>query len=104
MVYQFCSFYPKLLHISICLTPPLFAEHSVPSTSASTSIAPPAPAPAPVPPPLESRQKRTSSKSSSMSGGRRNRKQKHAHSVSAKDLGRWKPTDDLALIIGVQQV
>ncbi|KAK3909517.1 Microspherule protein 1 [Frankliniella fusca] len=78
-------------------------EHSVPSTSASASIAPPVPVPAPAPPPPENRQKRTSSKGSAMPGGRRNRKQKHAHSVSAKDLGRWKPTDDLALIIGVQQ-
>lgn len=78
-------------------------EHSVPSTSASTNVVPPAPVPTPAPPPPENRQKRTSAKSSSMSGSRRNRKQKHAHNVSAKDLGRWKPTDDLALIIGVQQ-
>lgn len=76
-------------------------EHSAPSTS--TITAPPIPVPAPAPPPPENRQKRTSSKSSGVPGSRRNRKQKHAHSVSAKDLGRWKPTDDLALIIGVQQ-
>lgn len=82
----------------------MFSEHSAPSTSASTISAPPVPAPVSTPQPPENRQKRTSSKSSNMSGSRRNRKQKHAHNVSAKDLGRWKPTDDLALIIGVQQV
>ena len=82
----------------------LLTEHSAPSTSASTSIAPPPPAPVAAAPPPENRQKRTAPKSSSMPGSRRNRRQKHAHSVSSKDLGRWKPTDDLALIIGVQQV
>lgn len=34
---------------------------------------------------------------------RRNKKGKQQNQVATKDLGRWKPTDDLALIIGVQQ-
>ena len=39
----------------------------------------------------------------SAGGSRRNRR-RHPNQVTTKDLGRWKPTDDLALIIGVQQV
>lgn len=34
---------------------------------------------------------------------RRNKKGRQQNQVATKDLGRWKPTDDLALIIGVQQ-
>ncbi|XP_047493907.1 microspherule protein 1-like isoform X1 [Penaeus chinensis] len=43
--------------------------------------------------------KRLSSKSSS----KRARKGRGSQSIVTKDLGRWKPTDDLSLIIGVQQ-
>lgn len=35
---------------------------------------------------------------------RRSRKVRQPHGAATKDLGRWKPTDDLALVIGVQQV
>lgn len=34
---------------------------------------------------------------------RRNKKGRQQNHITTKDLGRWKPTDDLALIIGVQQ-
>lgn len=36
-------------------------------------------------------------------GSRRNKKGRQQNQIATKDLGRWKPTDDLALIIGVQQ-
>lgn len=46
--------------------------------------------------------------SSKVSGGgsvaRKSRRKGQLSHLSTKDLGRWKPTDDLALILGVQQV
>lgn len=34
---------------------------------------------------------------------RRSKRGRQQNHITTKDLGRWKPTDDLALIIGVQQ-
>uniref|UniRef100_A0ABD2XJK0 Microspherule protein 1 n=1 Tax=Trichogramma kaykai TaxID=54128 RepID=A0ABD2XJK0_9HYME len=56
-------------------------------------------------PVVEKTHKRPSRPSGSSSSNRKSKKSKyHSYSVNAtKDLGRWKPTDDLALVIGVQQ-
>lgn len=49
--------------------------------------------------------RRTSNKlSTGGATGRKARRKGHLSQISTKDLGRWKPTDDLALILGVQQV
>lgn len=47
--------------------------------------------------------KRLGSKAQSTIPNKRARKGKTAAVIPTKDLGRWKPSDDLTLIIGVQQ-
>lgn len=49
------------------------------------------------------RRRHSSKVSGIMSGGKKARRKGHLSQLSTKDLGRWKPTDDLALILGVQQ-
>lgn len=67
-------------------------EFPVVSSAPSTPVAP-------------SQERRRSSKISvGGSLGRKSRRKGQLSHLSTKDLGRWKPTDDLALILGVQQV
>ncbi|CAH0592275.1 unnamed protein product [Chrysodeixis includens] len=70
-------------------------------TSQVSEVAVPSVPPTPAPPPQERR--RASSKISAAGIRRKARRKGQLSHLSTKDLGRWKPTDDLALILGVQQ-
>lgn len=75
-------------------------------TSQVSQISEIALAAAPTPPALSAPERRRASSKVSAGGnfGRKIRRKGQLSHLSTKDLGRWKPTDDLALILGVQQV
>lgn len=75
--------------------PPVAIIPVVPATAVVPFVQQP-----PIPNPIAI-EKRRAAKSHSTS--KKNKKNRGNQQVSTKDLGRWKPIDDLALIIGIQQ-
>lgn len=91
--------------IQIVLPPPVAQLPPPPTpiaipTIASPIIASPFLQQLPTPNPIAI-EKRRAAKSHTTS--KKNKKSRGNQQVSTKDLGRWKPIDDLALIIGIQQ-
>ena len=74
------------------------------SYTSQVSEVPVASVPTPPAHPPPERRRASSKVSAGGSVGRKIRRKGQLSHLSTKDLGRWKPTDDLALILGVQQV
>lgn len=102
---------PAGLDSSALQSTPTAAASPAPTSNVVNSLAiepqrcptptPPAPKPVPVsepPPPQPTKKPRPIATTT------RRRRYRNAHNNAVKDLGRWKPQDDLALVVAVQQL
>ena len=84
------------------ISTPLSAPATVVSNLVETQPSTPAPAP-PKPAPVEHTPSQPK-KPKPIATTTRRRRYRNAHNNAVKDLGRWKPQDDLALVVAVQQL